>query len=93
MKVNAILSLETTIQEHTAKIRAIMEREVDTLSISELAFIKRVSAGSITTMKKAGASNEKILRTAQNHGMTTKEKVMMYLKSLSEEERRTLLNV
>lgn len=91
MQVNAILNRETVIAEHTAKIDAILAKDVDSLSISELAFIKRVSAGSITTMKKQGASNEKILRTTQNHGLSDLDKVKLYLKTLPEHERTALM--
>lgn len=91
MKVKELMKRDTVIAEHTAKIDAILAKEVDDLSISELAFIKRVSAGSITTMKKQGASNEKILRTSQNHGMSDLDKVKLYLKSLPETERKTLI--
>ena len=93
MKVSEILTRETVIKEHTAKIDSILEKDVDSLSISELSFIKRVSSGSVTTMKKQGASNEKILRTTQNHGMSDLDKVKLFLKALPEDERRALINL
>lgn len=91
MKVAEILKRDEVVREHTAKIDAIMAKEVDALSISELSFIKRVSAGSITTMKKQGAPNEKILRTTQHHGLSDLDKVKLYLKALPEHERKLVL--
>lgn len=92
MKTKEILARQNIINEHEKRIDEILEKEVNDLSISELSFIKGVSSGSITTMKKNGASNEKILRTKQHSAMSDAEKTLLYLQSLSDTQLATFLD-
>lgn len=92
MKLKELLSIDYVIVQHTDKLRKLTEKDVDDLSISEMAFIKMVSSGSITTMKKAGATNGKILVTKQKETLSKEEKVKRYLKSLAPENLAALLD-
>ena len=92
MKLRELVDLNDVIYQHKAKLLKLAEKEVDDLSISEMAFIKMVSSGSITTMKKAGAPNGKILVTKQKETLSKEEKVKRYLKSLSPDNLAALLD-
>lgn len=92
MKVNEILNIESVITKHTDHLTSLFNKEVDDLSISELSFIKMVSSGSITTMKKNGASNEKILRTDKRIPLSDEMKIKIYLKSLTPEQLTSLMD-
>ena len=92
MKLRELLNIESVIAKHTDKLRKLTEKDVDDLSISELAFIKMVSSGSITTMKKNGATNARILTTEKNEGLSQEEKVKRYLKAMAPEDLKALLN-
>ena len=92
MKLRELLNIESVIAKHTDKLRKLTEKDVDDLSISEMAFIKMVSSGSITTMRKAGATNARILTTEKNEGLSNEEKVKRYLKALAPEDLKALLN-
>ena len=91
MRVKELLDISYTIAQHEAKLLKLAEKEVGDLSISEMAFIKMVSSGSITTMKKNGATNGHILTTEKKVALSKKEKVKRYLKSLSQIDLDTLL--
>ena len=92
MKLNEIMDIEHVIAKHTIQLKKLAEKEVDDLSISEMAFIKIVSSGSITTMKKNGASNERILVTDKKTPLSNDEKIKLYLKSLSPDHLAALLD-
>lgn len=92
MKLRELLNIDYVIAQHTDRLRKLTEKEVDDLSISEMAFIKMVSSGSITTMKKNGATNARILTTEKNEGLSQQEKVKRYLKSLAPNDLKALLN-
>lgn len=92
MKLKELIDLNDIIYQHKVKLLKLAEKEVDDLSISEMAFIKMVSSGSITTMKKAGATNGKILVTKQREVISKEEKVKRYLKSLSPDNLAALLD-
>lgn len=92
MRLKELLDINYTIAQHEAKIMKLAEKEVGDLSISEMAFIKMVSSGSITTMKKNGATNGRILSTEKKVTLSKKEKVRLYLKSLSAIDLATLLD-
>lgn len=93
MKLKELMNIESVIAKHESKLRVLAELEVNNLSISDLSFIKMVSAGSITSMRKNGASNEEILcteqrRTSQGDAM----KVKSYLRNLPLDELKSLLD-
>ena len=92
MKLQELLSIEYVIAQHTAKLRKLAGKDVCDLSISEMAFIKMVSSGSITTMKKNGATNAHILTTEKKEALSKEEKVKRYLKSLAPENLAALLD-
>ena len=92
MKLREILDIAEVIGNHQAKLLTLAEKEVGDLSISEMAFIKMVSSGSITTMKKAGATNGRILMTEKKVSLSKEEKVKRYLKSLSQADLTALLD-
>ena len=92
MKLQERISINYVIAQHTAKLQKLAKKEIDDLSISELAFIKMVSSGSITTMRKAGATNERILITEKKEALSKEEKVKRYLKSLAPDELMALLD-
>ena len=92
MKLNALVSITYLIEQHKAKLEKLGEKEIENLSISELAFIKMVSSGSITTMKKHGAQNDRILLTEKKETVSKEEKIKRYLKSLSYDELMTLVD-
>lgn len=92
MRLKELLDLNYMIAQHEAKLIKLAEKEVDDLSISEMAFIKIVSSGSITTMKKHGATNSRILSTEKKVTLSKKDKIKQYLKSLSKAELGALLN-
>lgn len=92
MKLKDIINIGYTVSRHTAKIQKLAEEDVDDLSISELAFIKMVSGGSITAMKKAGATNERILLTEKKEALSADEKVKRYLQSLTPDHLAALLD-
>lgn len=92
MKLKELVSINYVIAQHTAKLQKLAEKEIEDLSISEMAFIKIVSSGSITTMKKNGANNERILLTEKKEALSKEEKVKRYLKSLSPDELMALID-
>lgn len=92
MKLRELLNINYVIAQHTDKLRKLTEKDVCDLSISEMAFIKMVSSGSITTMKKNGATNARILMTEKQGGIGQEDKVIRYLKSLAPEDLKALLN-
>lgn len=92
MKLKELLDLNDVIYQHKVKLLKLAEKEVNDLSISEMAFIKMVSSGSITTMKKHAIGNGKILLTQQKIGVSKEEKVKRYLKSLSQDDLEALLD-
>ena len=92
MKLKALVNLDDVIYQHKVKLLKLAEKEVGDLSISEMAFIKMVSSGSITTMKKNGALNSRILTTEKKEGLSQEEKVKRYLKSLAPENLAALLD-
>ena len=92
MKLREFLDLSYTIEQHKAKLLQLAEKRVDDLSISEMAFIKMVSSGSITTMRKNGATNGHILATEKKVALSKEEKVKRYLKSLSQDDLAALLD-
>ena len=92
MKLREFLDIADVIGKHQAKLLTLAEKRVDDLSISEMAFIKMVSSGSITTMKKAGATNGRILMTEKKVALSQAEKVKRYLKSLSQTDLTALLD-
>lgn len=92
MKLKELMNIESVIAKHTAKLTVLAELDVNSLSISDMSFIKAVSSGSITAMKKHGASNEEILCTEQhrtNQGEAMK--VKSYLRNLPKDELDALL--
>lgn len=91
MKLREFLKIGDIITKHQNKLLKLAEKEIDDLSISELAFIKIVSSGSITTMKKNGATNGRILSTEKKVALSKTEKVQRYLKSLSQNDLAVLL--
>lgn len=92
MKLNALVSITYLIEQHKAKLEKLGEKEIENLSISELAFIKMVSSGSITTMKKHGARNDRILLTEKKETVSKEEKIKRYLKSLPSDKLMTLID-
>ena len=92
MRLREFLDIADVIAKHQAKLLKLAEKEIGDLSISEMAFIKMVSSGSITTMKKAGATNGRILMTEKKVALSQEEKVKRYLKSLSQTDLTALLN-
>ena len=92
MKMNELMDIDYLITKHTDRLRMLAEKEVDDLSISEMAFIKMVSSGSITTMKKNGATNARIMMTEKKEALSQAEKVKRYLKSLAPENLAALLD-
>ena len=92
MRLRELLDIRVVIGNHQDKLIRLAEKKVDDLSISEMAFIKMVSSGSITTMKKNGATNSRILVTEKKEGMSKEEKVKHYLKSLSQTELQMLID-
>ena len=92
MRLKELVDISYTMAQHEAKIMKLAEKEIKDLSISEMAFIKMVSSGSITTMKKNGATNERILATEKKVALSKEEKVKRYLKSLSQDDLAALLD-
>ena len=92
MKLREFLDIAEVIGNHQDKLLKLAEKEVGDLSISEMAFIKMVSSGSITTMKKNGATNGRILMTEKKVALSQEEKVKRYLKSLSQDDLAALLD-
>ena len=92
MRMKELLDINYLIAQHEAKLIKLAEKDVDALSISEMAFIKIVSSGSITTMKKNGATNGRILMTEKKVGLSQADKVKLYLKSLSQSDLTALLD-
>ena len=92
MKLKELLELGNIIDQHKTKLLTLAEKEVEDLSISEMAFIKMVSSGSITTMKKNGATNGRILMTEKKVALSQEEKVKRYLKSLAKDDLTALLD-
>ena len=92
MKLKELLELDNIIDQHKTKLLTLAEKEVEDLSISEMAFIKMVSSGSITTMMKKGATNCRILLTEKHETLSADEKVKRYLKSLSQDALAALLD-
>lgn len=92
MKLRELLNIDYVIAQHTDRLRKLTEKDVEDLSISEMAFIKMVSSGSITTMKKNGATNARILTIEKHEGLSQQEKVKRYLKSLAPDDLKALLN-
>ena len=92
MKLREFLDISEVIGNHQAKLLTLAEKEVGDLSISEMAFIKMVSSGSITTMKKSGATNGRILMTEKKVALSKEEKVKRYLKSLPQTDLVALLD-
>ena len=92
MKLREFLDISVVIGNHQDKLLRLAEKEVGDLSISEMAFIKMVSSGSITTMRKNGATNGHILSTEKKECMSKKDKVKLYLKSLSQDDLAALLD-
>ena len=84
MKLNELINIEEIKNLHIQELERLGEIEVDSLSNSNLGFIKNVSASSISTMKKAGRDNEYILTHGpENKGVST-ETVKKYLGGLDE---------
>ena len=92
MRLMEFLNIADVIAKHQTKLLTLAEKEIDDLSISEMAFIKMVSSGSITTMKKSGATNGRILMTEKKVALSQEEKVKRYLKSLSQTDLAALLD-
>lgn len=92
MQLKDLISINYAIHQHSQKLLKLGEKDVDELSISELAFIKMVSSGSITAMKKRGYYNRTILNIEQSKGIRKQEKIKSYLKSLSPENLAALLD-
>ena len=92
MRLREFLDIAEVIGNHQAKLLKLAEKEVGDLSISEMAFIKMVSSGSITTMKKNGATNSRILMTEKKVALSQEEKVKRYLKSLAKDDLTALLD-
>lgn len=92
MKLREFLELDHVIEQHRTKLLSLAEKRVDDLSISEMAFIKMVSSGSITTMRKNGATNARILMTEKKAALSQEEKIKLYLKSLAPENLAALLD-
>ena len=92
MRLRELLDISVVIGNHQDKLLRLAEKKVEDLSISEMAFIKIVSSGSITTMKKNGATNSRILVTEKKEGMSKEEKVKHYLKSLTQTELQMLID-
>lgn len=93
MKLKELMDIESVIAKHADKIKMMAELDVNGLSISELAFIKMVSAGSITSMRKNGASNEEILCTSQRRTSQGDEmRVKSYLRNLPKDDLMALLD-
>ena len=92
MKLRELLNINYVIAQHTDRLRKLTEKDVCDLSISEMAFIKMVSSGSITTMKKNGATNARILTTEKHEGLSQEEQVKRYLKAMAPEDLKALLN-
>lgn len=92
MKLKELVELNDIIYRHKVKLLKLAEKEVSDLSISEMAFIKMVSSGSITTMKKNGTPNGRILITKKRVALSKEEKVKRYLKSLAPDQLSALLD-
>lgn len=93
MKLKELMNIESIIAKHTAKLTVLAELDVKTLSISDMSFIKMVSSGSITSMRKNGASNEEILCTEQRRSTQGDEmRVKSYLRNLPMDELKALLD-
>ena len=92
MQLKDLISINYVMDQHAEKLLKLGEKDVDELSISELAFIKMVSSGSITAMKKRGYYNSTILNIEQSKGIRKQEKIKSYLKSLSPENLTALLD-
>ena len=92
MKLREFLDIAEVIGNHQDKLLKLAEKEVGDLSISEMAFIKMVSSGSITTMKKNGATNGRILMTEKKVALSQEEKVKRYLNSLSQDDLAAMLD-
>lgn len=93
VKLKEIMNIESVITKHTDKLKKLAEKDIRELSISDMAFIKGVSAGSITAMKKNGALNEQILCTEQRRSTEgNKMKIKSYLRHLSKAEMMALLD-
>ena len=92
MKLREFLDIADVIGKHQEKLLRLAEKDVGDLSISEMAFIKMVSSGSITTMKKNGATNGRILMTEKKVALSKNEKVKRYLQSLSQPDLAALLD-
>ena len=91
MKIRELLDLAAVNEQQKARLLMLAEKEVEDLSISEMAFIKMVSSGSITTMKKKGVTNCRILLPEKKKTLSADEKVKRYLKSLAPDQLTALL--
>ena len=90
MKLKEIIDIENIKKAHNDELDRLASIDVDSLSNSDLCFIKMVSASSISTMKKAGHDNEYILtHSPKNKGVSTKA-VKKYLGGLDEATLLTL---
>ena len=81
----------TIIENINNKLNDLLDKDFDTLSNNEMAFIKCVSLSSIMTMKKAGRDNDYIMTHVQKEASPeNKEKkinsVGKFLKTLTPEE-------
>ena len=84
MKVKELINIEHIKNNHNNELARLGEIDVNSLSNSDLCFIKMVSSSSISTMKKAGRDNEYILTHGpENKGVST-ETVKKYLGGLDE---------
>lgn len=81
----------TIIENINNKLNDLLDKDFDTLSNNEMAFIKCVSLSSIMTMKKAGRDNDYIMTHAQKEANPENKekkinKVGKFLKTLTPEE-------
>ena len=84
MTVKELIDIETIKNNHNTKLDRLADIDVNSLSNSDLCFIKMLSASSISKMKKAGRDNEYILTHGpENKGVST-ETVRKYLGGLDE---------
>lgn len=75
---------------HEEKLQELIEKDFDTLSNNEMAWLKCVSLSSIMTMKKNGYDNETIMTTSGCHGQDRIQQVKSRVKHMSDEDLEAL---
>lgn len=95
MKVKYIIGIRVALRRYYTFYKSVMDKEVDTLSISDLTLLKCVSSSSITTALKKHSKIE-VLRDVKQNTVTklsNKDIAQMYLRTCSDEDYEKITGV